>query len=336
MVVVVFALFLSGYFSWTVSHSYLYDTSFTVDYSVDDVNVSESGPVLFPELVICLEAPWDLAKSAKLNMSIDLLSYMTNLFYPYGGSGMNGYLEKNVTLKSQLIAEYDSLLKSSSLNTIQILHRITVSCEEIIEFCFFGFNVFIEGQPCCKLLFREPEFGMMGKCFRTHGQNINLTLKDVGLQSGLGIKVTVKKDILSQLNHNIVNYPASFSDGVSLAAVNQQSHISTIISRAIGIMPNALNNINLKRFTVDRSDRSSPFGTYSCIEDDDLKSYLRLTPGYPAYTRDNCIAAQKQKLTVEHFNCSLIYFNAIPNTAYCGPDLITQIYFERYFIHLEK
>ena len=327
ILVVLFALALSTYFSWSVTSTYLYQTSFTVDYSIDNVNVSESGSVPFPAFVICLEAPWDVTKSKELNMSINLLSYMTNLLYPFGRYGGWYYSENNSRLKNELETEYNNLLNITGLNTKQLLNSITVSCEQVVDHCYFGFMFF--SADCCSLFFSEPEYGMMGKCFQTTNKYLNFTLMEAGSQSGLSLLLNIENNILSKLNFDIVNYPASFSDGVSFAATNKVSHISTLASKVKGLPPNSLNVITLKRVTVDRSERNSPFGSYQCIQNDDLKSYSRLTPGYPGYTRQNCVVAQKQKLVADKFNCSLIYYLAVPDTDYCGPTETTTVYFDR-------
>jgi len=99
------------------------------------------------------------------------------------------------------------------------------------------------------------------------------------------------------------------------------------------LTPNSVNGISMTRMTVDRSERDSPFAPYQCILADDTQAYARLTPGYPAYTRDNCIAAKKQAWVVDNFNCSLIYFVPVPGTKYCGPTKTTLIYFDRYSVH---
>jgi Amiloride-sensitive sodium channel len=200
IVIALAALVLSCYFSWSVSYSYLHDSSFFVDYSIDNVNVSETGPVHFPEFVICLEAPWDVNKSKKLNMSIELLSYMSNLFYPFGGFGRDGRLNKNQTLITQLDTEYKQLLNATGMNTVQLLDHITVSCEQIIDACSFGYIRLYDGEICCLLLFDEPEYGMAGKCFRTHNKNLNFTLKESSARSGLLVKLTIRNDVIVKIS----------------------------------------------------------------------------------------------------------------------------------------
>jgi hypothetical protein len=289
---------------------------------------SETGPVQFPDFVLCLEAPWDVNKSKQLNISIDLLSYMTNLFYPYGGFGMNGNSLDNLTI-TQLDTEYRQLLNSTGMNIIRLLDHITVSCEQLIDGCIFGYSQLFDRKSCCLLLFDDPEYGMGGKCFRTHNKNMNFSLKESSARSGLNIKFTVNENVLDGLNQNIVNYPGSMLNGVSFAATNRQSHLYTIISKVKSLIPNSFNAISLKKTTVDRSKKDSPFGPYSCVGDDDFYSYSRLTPGYSKYTREHCIVAEKQKSVVNTFNCSLIYFTPIPETEYCGPTETTYIYFKR-------
>jgi hypothetical protein len=168
-----------------------------VDYSIDNVNVSDTGPVDFPEFVLCLESPWDVNKSKKLNMSLDLLSYMPNLFFPFGGFGQDFY--ENLTLMAQLDTEYRQLLNTTGIDTHKLLHQITFSCEQILDHCYFGYGTFIDGNTCCLLFFGDPEYGMAGKCFRTNNKNLNFTLKESSAQSGLVVKLTIKKICYQQL-----------------------------------------------------------------------------------------------------------------------------------------
>jgi len=324
IVIVVTALFLSVYYSLSVSNSYLRGTSFYVDYSIDDVNVSQKGLVPFPEFVFCLEAPWDIEKSKKINMSIDLLSYMTNLFYPYGRFGKDAE-EK----QKELDKEYRGILNMNGWNTIELLNNITVSCHQVVKSCSFGLRTFISGGDCCLLLFADPEYSIAGKCFRTTSKFYNITLKEAGSQSILAIKLVIQADILSILNPNIINYPASLSDGIGLAIANNKNHLSTLTSSIIGLVPNSLNSIRVKKVTIDRSDRSSYFGSYHCISKEDNNAYLTDLQGYPAYTKYNCIMAEKQNLILEQYNCSLVFLKVVPGNEYCGPTKTTNIYFER-------
>jgi hypothetical protein len=266
-------------------------------------------------------------KSKKLDMSLDQLSYMPNLFFPFGGFGQDFY--ENLTLMAQLDTEYRQLLNTTGIDTLKLLHQITFSCEQILDHCYFGYGTFIDGNTCCLLFFGDPEYGMAGKCFRTNNRNLNFTLKESSAQSGLVVKLTTKKYVINSLNYNILNYPASLFDGVSFAATNRQNHLYAVVPKIKSLVPNAFNAISLKKITLDRSRKQSPFGPYLCVGDDDLDTYAHLTPDNVTYTREHCIISQKQKSVVNTYNCSLIYFTAIPDTDYCGPTETTNIYFER-------
>ena len=324
MVIVFSALILSVYYSWSVSYNYLKGTSFTVDYSIDDVNISETGLVPFPEFVFCLQAPWDVDKSKEVNMSLNLLSYMPNIFYPFGNFTAEAHNKKN-----ELDKEYKNILNKTGWSTVELLNKITVSCAQVVEFCNFGFRTFMNGKMCCSKFFADPEYGMMGKCFRSTTIFFNISLKEAGFQSSLFIRFVIQSNILTNLNPKIVNFPASFSDGMSLAVSNKDSHLSTLTSSMKGLVPNSWNVITVKKITIDRSERNSPFGSYNCISKSDLNAYQAHTPGYIAYTKDNCIVAQKQNLISKQYNCSLLFYKAVPGTEYCGPTETTIIYFKR-------
>ena len=293
------------------------------------------GPVPLPDIVICLEAPWDVEKSVVLNMSINLLSYMTNLAFPFGGFGISiydydsGYW--NNTLKQELNKEYKDILLKTGWNVVELLNKVTFSCEQVIEFCNFGNGVFgyISGSACCKYVFVDQVYGLYGKCFRTSSKFYKFFIKEAGLQSGLNIKLTVRTDILSILNTGITNYPASMSNGVSIGASNKQSHLSTITPKIRGLTPNCMNSAIVSKMTVDRSKQNSPFGRHHCIYENDYQAYQSFTPGYAAYTKDNCILAKKQKFITEKYNCSLIYFNVVTETEYCGPSESVVVFSER-------
>ena len=149
LLLILAAITLSGYFSWSVSYSYLTETSFSVDYRIDHWNVSKDGLVPFPEFVLCLEAPWDIAKSKKENISIDLLSYMTNFIFPYAGFGS----QNNYSKMPDLEKEYLNTLNKNGWNLIELLNKVTVSCENIIEFCYFGLSTKVNGIDCCYIFF---------------------------------------------------------------------------------------------------------------------------------------------------------------------------------------
>jgi hypothetical protein len=233
ILVVLAALALSGYYSWAVSYSYLNTSSFSVDYSIDAVNVSQAGLVPFPEVVFCLAAPWHVEKSKQINMSINLLSYMTNFLYPYGGFGMDESF-KDSSLRQELDIEYENLLKRTGFNAIQLLDQLTVSCEDILVFCFIGNRRHMGGKECCRLLFTQSGYSTMGKCFRSSSRLLNISLREPGFQSGLELKLTVPTKLVDILNPSILNLPASLSDGVYFAATDKKSHLITVGSKMKG------------------------------------------------------------------------------------------------------
>jgi hypothetical protein len=309
-----------------------------VDYSIDTVDASTNGPVSLPEIVICLEAPWDVNKTIGLNMSNNLLSYMTNLIFPYAGFGSGlfdlgpDYKPTPTTLKKELDAEYTKILAETGWNVVELLDKITVSCTDFVDFCTFGTGStsYISGAVCCKFVFLDSVYGISGKCFRTSSKFHTFFLKEAGLQSSLTIAFHVQKDVLSTLNKNITNYPAKGCDAVNIGISNKQSHLSTITPKIRGMAPNSRNYVIVRKMTVDRSERNSPFGKYHCIDENDHHAYQSFTPGYPAYTKDNCIMAQRQKFVTENYNCSLIYFNLDSETKYCDVTETTVIYTRRY------
>jgi len=323
----------SGFYSWKITEGFVNGNSFSVYYSIDTVNVSVSGPMQLPGIVICLETPWDVKKSNKI-MSIDLLSYMANLIFPFGGFADSLYNKKREQspLKKELDKEYNKILHKTGWNVVDLLNNITLTCGQIVTSCNFGYRLSgnLTGIDCCKYMFSDPVYGVYGKCFRTSTRFYKIFLKEAGHQSSFLLNLVVPSDILDDLNKSILNQKASISDGLSIAVSNKNSHLSTIEKNFRGLVPNSMNSVIVRKMTINKSQRNSPFGRYQCISEDDIQAYMSLTPGYFAYTRDNCIVAQKQNIIAEKYNCSLIYYKPVPGTAYCSPNLTTFIYNDRY------
>jgi len=307
----------------------VYGRSFAVDYSIDTVDASKNGPVPLPEIVICLEAPWDINKSRGLNMSNNLLSYMTNLIFPYAGFGL---VNKFPPVKKKIDAEYTKFLAETGLNVVELLDKITVSCEEIVDSCTFGTGEtsYLNGYDYCKFVFPDSGYGLSGKCFRTSSKFHTFFLKEAGLLSSFTIMLHVQNDILRNLSKRFTNFLALGCDAVNIGISNKQSHLSTITPKIRGMIPNSRNYVIVHKMTVDRSERNSPFGKYDCVDENDHHGYQSFTPGYPAYTKDNCIMAQRQNFVNEKYNCSLIYFNVDSETKYCDVTETTDIFTTRY------
>jgi hypothetical protein len=72
------------------------------------------------------------------NISADILTYLTNYLFPFGGFGPSSATEAPADFVS-LDAEYTALLaRQFDNNALRLLGNITKSCSQIVVRCVFG------------------------------------------------------------------------------------------------------------------------------------------------------------------------------------------------------
>ena len=89
---------------------------------------------------------------------------------------------------------------------------------------------------------------------------------------------------------------------------------------------NSVSSLIFTAVTNDQSDRSSVFQRYSCVDSSNDDKFMQVNPGYPAYSRVNCLLADKHKQAVDWLNCSLIYYPPVPGTRFCSPMETTNMF----------
>jgi hypothetical protein len=137
-------------------------------------------------------------KINQYNISMDLVSYMTGFLFPF-------MRYDDVTQPTYLEASYNTLLNQKfSGNAMQLLNSITLGCEDIIEFCLFGFNTFYSGQDCCQKFFMPIEFGFVFSCLRSNEQLV-YTATEPGILTGIMIGLRINDTVTRNLNKNILN-----------------------------------------------------------------------------------------------------------------------------------
>jgi hypothetical protein len=71
------------------------------------------------------------------------------------------------------------------------------------------------------------------------------------------------------------------------------------------------------------------FGPYSCADSSQDEDFRSVNPGYPAYSKGNCMLAARQRQAVAWLNCSLIYYPLVPGTRYCSPMETTYLFINK-------
>ena len=317
------ALAFSLYFTVNFITGYVNDSPFSTNFNVQAMNLEGNGLVPFPDLLICTSSPWDMDKISMYNISMDLVSYMTGLLFPFikwdDPSRMAGLNDLEVQYNKLLNAKFDG-------NAMNLLKNITFTCERIIDFCFFGFNTFYPGPDCCQKFFKPSEFGFVFMCLRSN-EKLAYTVQEAGILTSIMISIHVEDKSIANLNKGIINQAAALASGMTsfgVASPAVATYLTTSSLKTIG--PATYNTLTFQKSLLDQTDKSSFMQQYSCIDNTDPSMNAKLTPGYPAYTKENCELADKQALAAQLLNCSLIYFPSVTGTRYCSPKDTTSFF----------
>jgi hypothetical protein len=320
-------LFVSIYFTGVFINGYIKDTPYTSTFDIHAMNAG-SGLAPFPDILICTSAPWDPDKMAKRNVSRDLVSYLTNYLFPFVPYEGLSSSEKNLTLLAGLEAEHAQLVdKSFGGNTMHLLNNITLACDQIVDFCIFGFNTFYNGPQCCANFFQPAKFGFVNWCLRTN-EELAYKVREAGSLTGILISMHLNNSLA--LNPAVINRAASVMSGVtSFGVAPPQDHTFLTMSAIQAVGPATTNTLTLEKSSLDQTGRSSFLKSYTCLDNADDAVNAARAPGYPAYTRENCELMAKQAMAARVLNCSLIYFPPLPGLSglrYCSPRETTKFF----------
>jgi hypothetical protein len=123
---------------------------------------------------------------------------------------------------------------------------------------------------------------------------------------------------LSNIEHLVVKKLYS-SDHVNKLFRNHIDLIVYFLYRMKLISANSSSGLSFTTTKLDQSDRNSIFGPYSCADSSQDENFRSTNPGYPAYSKGNCMLAERQRQAVAWLNCSLIYYPRVAGTRYCSP-----------------
>ena len=206
-----------------VSLNYTNGTPYQTSYSVE----SSDGLVSFPDILLCTSSLWDLEKVHQYGLSSDLLAYLLNFIFPFGGFGFSGTMEATAEFYD-LEKEYQTVLEKFDRNAMYLLHNITKTCSQVVDLCYFG-NIY-SVNSCCKF-FNPGEFILGQLCFRTN-QRLFFAVKEAGSINSIAFKITLNGSALAGSNVQLLNPPARMlSGGVSAAVSDKQSHTYLSLAR---------------------------------------------------------------------------------------------------------
>jgi hypothetical protein len=124
--------------------------------------------VPLPDLVVCDPSPWDATKATRLNISGEMLSYLSYLLFPQSLSSKTADDNEFFT---GLEDRYRTLLRRFDNSPIRLLNNVTKDCEQLIFTCNLGTTGVIGADECCPLLFSNVEYTPLYKCFSSGGKN---------------------------------------------------------------------------------------------------------------------------------------------------------------------
>ena len=206
-----------------VSLNYTNGTPYQTSYSVE----SSDGLVSFPDILLCTSSLWDLEKVHQYGLSSDLLAYLLNFIFPFGGFGSSGTMEATAEFYD-LEKEYQTVLEKFDRNALYLLHNITMNCSQILQSCIFGANY--RAANCCEF-FNLAEFTLSQMCFRTN-EKLLFAVQEAGMLNSIEFRVMLRSG--SVLNSSVIN-PAAimFRGQLATAVLDKDSHTYLSLSRQV-------------------------------------------------------------------------------------------------------
>lgn len=134
-------LSLAAFSTVSVTRDYLLGPGFSSEYKlVYDTATKElddSTSERMADFVVCDLSPWDSKKIADQDISIELLSYVAYLMFPFA---KNPGLFDSPALLASLEEEYSAVLQRYDNNVVSLLDNITRTCEDTVLWCKLGLN----------------------------------------------------------------------------------------------------------------------------------------------------------------------------------------------------
>ena len=243
--------FFSIFFTVKICLNSLSPPFFSTQFSIESMS---SAPL--PDIVLCDPSPWDLEKSSKKNISIQLLSYISYLLFPLS-VGVN-ISTVNQNFKT-LDESYRMILTKFDNNPIYLLNNITKDCSQIVLLCQLGTTKVLENKECCLSLFSNVEYTQNYKCYSSGGK-IYFTMW--GSAPVLGITVSVRINYIT-LDINLASLWTIVMQGIAVAVTEPKSNLFYVSQTDMNLLAsNTYSSIAVERKELDSSDKDSYFLPY--------------------------------------------------------------------------
>ena len=164
-------------------------------------------PVYRMNFAFCDTSPWDVKKAAAANISLDMVSYISYLLYPFPSTAA-------IPNEAQLEQEYLTLLAEYDNNTEDVLGAVTRDFDSYVVYCSF-----------CREPF-TPQYVMQKKCFRSPE---NFVSPVPLLFSKLGLGMTLRSGSINRprLNCSIASPKACMGGMIDLVVYEPNSAIES-------------------------------------------------------------------------------------------------------------
>ena len=209
-----------------------------------------------PDIVLCDPSPWDLAKAAQHNISIQLLSYISYFIFPltYGDSITTFYDNFQ-----ELDESYRKILTKFDNNSVYLLNNVTKDCSQIVLYCLLGAAKLMNNTECCSKIFSVFEYTHHYKCFSSGG-TMKFNMEE--LSQAYGITITLKVNYI-KLDEFIASGWSTTANGIAVAAADPKSNLYYVSKTKMNLLAsNTHNSIAVERKELDSSDKNSNFLPY--------------------------------------------------------------------------
>ncbi|XP_040580197.1 uncharacterized protein [Lepeophtheirus salmonis] len=227
---------------------YLFQNSYQTRYDVDDED--SDGVILMPDFIICHSSPWSFEKARKLNISSNLLSYITVALNPY--HALIGIVPDRLQIYSELEKEFQNLVQGSfNGNLRNLLDAVTLDCSDFIRICMMG--AFQTWAECCKNVFNYTGiYSYDGKCFSTKGVMNHQFLIASSFDAIQIVIAMDKENPYELLNGSIATWSSHSLRGISFALIDENDDPISALYNSDFIDYGVMTRTKIKKITMDR------------------------------------------------------------------------------------
>ena len=309
---------LALYSSVQSSIDYMTGPGFSSEYNmVFDQQTGES--VKLADFLVCDISPWDVERAQRNGISVELLSYLTHLLFPFGGNDPL-FSEENKDKLADLEKKYQEVVAKYDNDVNALLDRVTRTCDETIIYCRMGMGRDLTGKECCDMNFNSSVFTTEGKCFNTAGK-MDYYMGEAVKPLGMFVGVHIGQDISGVLNPTQTPFSALSSRGITLVLSDPKDHpFISSVKRAYLLQPNTISSVAVEKSVIDSSGlQDSIIHKQECAISTDQEIIMNKSPGYRLYSKENCGLSSMQRLATKSMNCSIFNLPNPDDVPNCSP-----------------